>query len=1125
MSSGKFITNADTQLSEVINSKLSTSTNLYFLVWYFYFSWFQELYKWLWDKNIKVLVWMDVELWIQNSVREIFQLNADENAEIQYTNQNTQEKFIKDLKTLINKSDIFDSKVNQEALEMFVNKIMDWSLEIKKTLNPNHSKLYLFENAPEHDEWWEYPWSVITWSSNLTYQWLTWRYEFNCVFRDKDEYAAAKAIFDDLWSTAVPITEWWEDDPVIKMIKEETWMKVPSPYYCYMRLLFDRFENKKKIDTPADITWWDYQDLEYQVDAIKEWLKIIEQHNWVIIADVVWLWKSIIWSTLIHNLQKKSDKKAIIVCPPHLVDQWKDYSELFGLHTEIFSSWKINKALEFHNNYRKNIGYILIDEAHKYVNSNTIDYGCLHQMCQWKKVILLTATPFNNKPDDIFNLLKFFQIPEKSTINISWNLLHEFTRLQNEYKEIASLQKNKKISDEEVKDKSKKLAKKIRDLISCVVIRRSRLDLKRIKAYKKDLENQHYDFSKVRDPETKEYELWTIKDKYLDTLNKLIETDEENNWKNFRWARYNVLWYLKDTTKYQKKFEDAFWVNYQLITWRQSNMPAFIRRLLVSRFESSVYAFKSTLSSIKWSIDMIYKYLDKFWCVPVIRKWSLPDIDKFDDYDDYDEFEESQNLFADLEDFNDAKIENKKQVMDSFIKFIEGKDWFVIPKEDIKEDFFIALGKDKEFLEDLIDQWNDIDEDPKMESFVEELKTQLKEDPERKIVVFSQYADTVDALEKELKDHWLQMLTVTWKQKTQDLKKAIKYNFDAWIKDELQKDDFSILLWTDAISEWYNLHRAWTIYNYDIPYNPTRVIQRIWRINRINKKVFDELYIFNYFPSLIWENIIRWKEISVLKMRMINAILGNDTKVLTWDEELITFTGKENKTWDISDTYKEALKDDEENADEELSWETEYRDELKEEMAKDPDLKKKIYSIPDRSRLKRIVDKDKNWVLLFAKKWANIIFSFYDKKTDEISQLLLEDGFALFKASKDEEALKVSEDFYEYYSKIKEHIRAKNFAVARNSQEKKALDNLKMIRQQMENDSDILFLKDLEKAIHLWNLPTYYMTEIRSITAKNWKDVYKSLKIKISQEYLDAMIEASKEFDEQQADLIISEEF
>ena len=67
------------------------------------------------------------------------------------------------------------------------------------------------------------------------------------------------------------------------------------------------------------------------------------------------------------------------------------------------------------------------------------------------------------------------------------------------------------------------------------------------------------------------------------------------------------------------------------------------------------------------------------------------------------------------------------------------------------------------------------------------------------------------------------------------------------------KNDYDILIATDAISEGFNLHRAGTIFNYDIPYNPTRVVQRFGRINRINKKVFNELYIFNYFPTEIGE--------------------------------------------------------------------------------------------------------------------------------------------------------------------------------------------------------------------------------------------------------------------------------
>ena len=79
-------------------------------------------------------------------------------------------------------------------------------------------------------------------------------------------------------------------------------------------------------------------------------------------------------------------------------------------------------------------------------------------------------------------------------------------------------------------------------------------------------------------------------------------------------------------------------------------------------------------------------------------------------------------------------------------------------------------------------------------------------------------------------------------------------NFDAGLKAELQQDEYQVLIATDAISEGYNLHRAGAIFNYDIPYNPTRVIQRIGRINRINKKVFNHLYIYNYFPTDVGES-------------------------------------------------------------------------------------------------------------------------------------------------------------------------------------------------------------------------------------------------------------------------------
>ena len=107
---------------------------------------------------------------------------------------------------------------------------------------------------------------------------------------------------------------------------------------------------------------------------------------------------------------------------------------------------------------------------------------------------------------------------------------------------------------------------------------------------------------------------------------------------------------------------------------------------------------------------------------------------------------------------------------------------------------------------------------------------------------------------------------------------------------------------TDAISEGFNLHRAGSIFNYDIPYNPTRVVQRFGRINRINKKMFNELYIYNFFPTDIGETEVNMKRITGLKKMMFNAIFGEDTKVLTKNEDLVSYFQDE-----FNDLYKETV--------------------------------------------------------------------------------------------------------------------------------------------------------------------------------------------------------------------------
>lgn len=1076
MSSQKVINNTDLLMSEIISNILPATSKFDILVWFFYFSWFQWIYKELWDKKVRILVWMDMELKIVNSALKINEINFS---------TATKTDTIRQLKELFNKTDTLDNLAGVEAVEVYINKIIDWSLEIRKTIDPNHTKLYLFEHEWIYSHWGTLPWTVISWSSNLTFSGLSGRFEYNTIDRDPDNYQNAKEMFEDIWNNhSISITTWWENDELVKVLKQETWLKLTEPYLCYIRLLAEYFKDEEGIKTPSDLTWEKFWDLEYQIDAIKKWLKILNEHNWVIIADVVGLGKSIIWSTLISNIQRiDNESKAIIICPPHLEDWWSEYKKDFNLRVEIFSSWKIEKALEYDLYDIHRASVVLVDEAHKYRNADTIDYWRLHQLCQWKKVILLSATPFNNEPNDIFNLIKLFQIPWNPTIHTKNGLIQDFKELQNKYIEIRKEEKEKTIDEDLSTIKLKNLAENIRQIIWPVVVRRSRVDLEEVESYKKDLQEQWFEFSRVEDPKELKFELWAIEWLYINTLESLVEVDSDWNSMNFSWARYRALGYIDKSKeeKYKNDIEETLGYDYALLEWRQKNMPFFIRRLLVSRFESSIFSFKKTLGSIIKSYENVKVYLQTLEWIPVIKKWSLPDVEDF--------FDEEWILI-------DEQVDIVKEL-------ITQKDGVLIMKCDLDPKFMKDLESDLDFLKWLQKDWEQIKNDPKLESFWVKLKELQEENKERKIVVFSMFADTVEYLKSKL---WERVLVVTWKSKTEELKRDIKLNFDAWVELSKQENNYDILLWTDAISEWYNLHRAWIIINYDIPYNPTKVIQRIWRINRINKKVFDTLYVYNYFPSLVWEDYVNIKRISKLKIKMIATVLWVDVKTLTWEEEVWSF-------------YKKVIESDK-NTNEDKSWDSEYLNDYKKAIV-DKELIQRIENIPQRTKIMRIENKWVSGVLLFAKKKANLIFYFYDTKKDIISPITIKEAFELFKANKDEASREVSKNFYTNYEKLKEEIKKPWSEANMNTQQKKAFENAHNLFE-ITGDN---YYKLLTEVIRLGALPLIYMKLIRKITKTTWEKDSKVIRESITEEYLKWIIDFSKNFSEEALDLIISEEF
>lgn len=169
---------------------------------------------------------------------------------------------------------------------------------------------------------------------------------------------------------------------------------------------------------------------------------------------------------------------------------------------------------------------IVVDEAHRYRNEYTIDYTILHQLCSGNKVMLLTATPFNNRPDDIYAMLKLFQIPTKSTLKTVDNLGAKFKDLIVTYKQLQKDQREGKVTNDDVTKEARRIANEIRSIISPLVIRRSRIDLKEIPEYAEDLRQQNIQLVIPNDPVELDYDLSSLKDLYLETLDRISEDEK-----------------------------------------------------------------------------------------------------------------------------------------------------------------------------------------------------------------------------------------------------------------------------------------------------------------------------------------------------------------------------------------------------------------------------------------------------------------------------------------------------------------------------------------------------------------------------------------------------------------------
>ena len=1096
------IDNNEKTMLESLQNALRGAKAVDIHVGYFYFSGFKALAKELEDKHVRIGVGNFVD---PACVKEVLAYQKkDENLDLapygprglRGSNLARKEMYTDSSIEFINQSSLLDSSGDQEALKIFIKKIEDGSLEIKLSRTAEHGKMYVVHNTDEFSQGGDFPGTVFLGSSNFTYNGLVGQGELNDGDRNKQKYEEYCRKFNQLWNDAdnIDIATQNSDKSFVEKVKKDLWpFQTPAPFEVYVRILDELFatSDEEKIKSPSQITNGDYTDLKYQIDAIKEGLDKLEKYDGVIIADVVGLGKSIIASAIANN----SDMRTVIITPPHLYDQWNDYQSQFKLRgTKIYTTGKIQNAYDDFASAHEPI-LLIIDEAHRFRNELTDDYKLLHDICRShpdNKVLALTATPFNNDPKDVFALIKLFQTPGLSTIKSVDNLSLRFRELIDRYKKLRTYMRKNPSEEQYIDKESNGIALELKRLIEPVIIRRSRLDIKNRTIYREDIEKQGIDFSEVVGPEILDYDLGQLSELYTKTLNTIIGQTKEDG---FVGARYKPSIYVKEDKKeeFRKALEEAGMDETDLNT-AQANLSKFMKRLLVTRFESSKEAFRITLSKMIQSNSLVEDWWDTLGKIPIQKKGQIPDAESFISNTD-DDFATQFD-----QEFFDAELQKHNT-----------KGLVAIDKSLIKDDFIVRVKADKALLCQIRDEWfGEFSPtkhlDPKTDGVIKHIKAKLAENKDRKIIIFSAYADTVDYLYREmLKRGEGRIFKYTAADSSAQNKKIIEENFNAGYKKG-QKNDYDVLIATDALSEGYNLHRAGIVINYDIPYNPTRVIQRIGRINRVNKKVFDQIFIYNFFPTDIGEAEIRVKQISTLKIDLINNLLGSDTRTLTSDEELAPFL--------------KAEFDKEEKKQETESWFTHHQ-EIYDRVKTDADLMARVRSLKCRSRVLRL-DRQENVAIAFGKKGSHAIFAIKPEH-DEAMIVPSEVAVPYFEAQSDEKGHQADEKFNEIFEIVRDQLFAKSAKPPMGGRRSDAITVLRIISEKYPQSMD--YCKDLTDIIKKYDdINDGALKDIASLRLKDIEADFEELKKIVPKQQITTINERVQRLEEEPETIVLSEE-
>ncbi|HQJ33308.1 MAG TPA: helicase-related protein [Anaerolineaceae bacterium] len=773
------------------------------------------------------------------------------------------------------------SNQDEVSLRRLASQIRAGKVVVKLFLqHPLHAKLYLlFRNDTFN------PIIGYVGSSNLTLAGLSAQGELNVDVLDSDASQKLSKWFDDRWD------DWGTVDISEELAKiiEESWAREETipPYQIYIKMAYHLSQEARaglnEFRIPKD---FGNRLFAFQTAAVKIAAHHLNKRGGVLIGDVVGLGKTLMATAVARIFEDDQDFETLILCPKNLVSMWEKYQEQYRMRAKVVSVSRVQQVLPNLKRYRM----VILDESHNLRNREGKRYKIIREYIDKNecRCILLSATPYNKTYLDLSNQLRLF-VPEDKELGVKPEKLlrelgeTEFIRkFQCSPRTLAAFEKSEFADD-------------WRELMRLYMVRRTRSFI--IQNYAEldpdsgrrflTLDDGSRSYFPTRFPKTVKFEVNDAdpNDQYA----RLYSDDIVDTINNLNLPRYGLGNYINERIVNQaSKSEKEILDN---LSRAGKRLMGFCRTNLFKRMESSGEVF---LESVQRHILRNYIFLhalENNLPLPIgtqdvgLLDTRLNDADiedtNFFDIPNEDELPEEMvdetlagNFVSGVRTENDYQ-KKAKEIYDSYARTYKKRfDW-------LSSGFFSPslkkhLREDAQNLIQVLEQcheWNW----RKDTKFLKLLDLVNKTHSDKKIIIFTQFADTVRYLEKCLKDSGVTHLAGVEGSADDPTSFALRFSP---IANEVEKQIrpeqvLRVLVATDVLSEGQNLQDGYIVVNYDLPWAIVRLIQRAGRVDRIGQKS-DEILCYSFLPAEGVEKIIRLRARVRKRLKENAEVVGTD---------------------------------------------------------------------------------------------------------------------------------------------------------------------------------------------------------------------------------------------------------